>query len=103
MEVSKMYAVCTYYIPKQPNVCEVHITVTPNQDLPLQVVHRRALASGPAGRVLAGPVFESYILVNCAFADVFDVNCAFAYASDGAYESRAFVLDRETAACARSI
>jgi hypothetical protein len=24
------YALCTYYIPKQPNVCEAHITVTPN-------------------------------------------------------------------------
>ena len=24
------YALCTYYIPKQPNVCEAHIAVTPN-------------------------------------------------------------------------
>ena len=31
------YAVCSYYIPKQPNVTHIHITVTQNLDLQLQV------------------------------------------------------------------
>ena len=31
------YAVCTYYRPKQPNTTDIHITVTPNLDLQLQV------------------------------------------------------------------
>ena len=32
------YAICSYYIPKNPNVFDVHITVTPNLALQLQVV-----------------------------------------------------------------
>ena len=31
------YAACTYYIPQQPNVTDIHITVTPNLDLQLKV------------------------------------------------------------------
>ena len=31
------YAICSYYIPKKPNVFDIHITVTPNLDLQLEV------------------------------------------------------------------
>ena len=31
------YAVCTYYMPKPLNITDIHITVTPNLDLHLQV------------------------------------------------------------------
>ena len=31
------YAICSYYIPRRPNVFDIHITVTPNLDLQLKV------------------------------------------------------------------
>ena len=31
------YAVCSYYIPKHINITDIHITVTPDHDLQLQV------------------------------------------------------------------
>ena len=31
------YAICSYYIPKKPNVFDIHITVTPNLDMQLEV------------------------------------------------------------------
>ena len=34
------YTICSYYIPKQHTIWEVHITVTPKEDLMIEVIYR---------------------------------------------------------------